>query len=454
MPRPAVSSARRRWSTHAVVVWAGVYAVLGALVFAASWMRFPNFLGGCVDYVERPYYKLTAYYVPKVHDALRVIRITNYPKDELERRQWRPRFARVLDALSRAGARVVAFDIPFNTESDFDAPLVAAIRGAGTTRVVLGYEPRPGEARPISAAFAPVIDTIAIGSVLVGEKTASGPDASALPRYILLSHGQAGAALSVEPTFPLQVKLAWESDRLGRPIRVLPDLSARCLRLRDGTTELDMIPSRLTIEREDADDILHARFLLQRIWSGDLQAISQSFDVVESWLDTPPDPAHAPILNATGARNLRDSYAGRLVLIGADVDEDRFDVGPKDVVFGYAVHASVISALLQRKYPHEPGILPQIGLLWLLGFTAGVSRVTFPGGDRTLDVTFLGRKLNVPVTLIVLILLFVGVAIWLFKSRLLMLDPVYDIAALIFGYYLAGPLMNRWPLFGRKKAAK
>ena len=118
------------------------------------------------------------------------------------------------------------------------------------------------------------------------------------------------------------------------------------------------------------------------------------------------------------------------------------------------MHASVISALLQRKYPHEPGILPQIGLLWLLGFTAGVSRVTFPGGDRTLDVTFLGRKLNVPVTLIVLILLFVGVAIWLFKSRLLMLDPVYDIAALIFGYYLAGPLMNRWPLFARKKAPR
>jgi CHASE2 domain-containing sensor protein len=439
---------------HAIVVWTGVYGLLGAAIFAASWMRFPNFLGGCVDYIERPYYKLTAYYVPKVDEALRIIRITNYPKDELERRQWRPRFARVLDALARAGARVVAFDIPFNNESDFDAPLVAAIQRAGATRVVLGYEPRPGEARPISAAFTPVIDSIAIGSVLVGERTAAGADAAALPRYVLLSHGRAGAALSVEPTFPLQVKLAWESGRLGRPIRVLPDLEARCLRLRDGANDFDTIPSRLTIEREDAEDILHARFLLQRIWTGDLQAISQPFDVVESWLDTPADAGHAPILNASGSRNLRDTYAGRLVLVGADVDEDRFDVAPNDVVFGYAVHASVISALLQREYPHEPGILPQIGLLWLLGFTAGVSRVAFPGGDRTLDVTFLGRKLNVPVTLIVLILVFVGLAIWLFKSWLLMLDPVYDIAALILGYYLAGALMRRWPLFSRKKAAR
>ena len=454
MSSPAEKSSRRRWKTHAIVVWAAVYGVLGAVIFAASWMRFPNFLGGCVDYVERPYYKLTAYYVPKVDDALRIIRIDNFPKNELERRVWRPRFARVLDALVHAGARVVAFDIPFNDESDFDAPLVTAIQSAGTTRVVLGYEPRPGQSRPISAAFTPVIDSIALGSILVGEKTAAGPDSAALPRYILLSHGRAGTTLSVEPTFPLQVKLAWESGRLGRPIRVLPDLSARCLLLRDGGTDFDAIPSRLTIEREDADDILHARFLLQRIWSGDLQAISQPFDVVESWLDTPADATHAPVLNASGVRNLRETYAGRLVLIGADVDEDRFEVAPKDVVFGYTVHASVISALLQRTYPHEPGILPQIGLLWLLGMTAGVSRVTFPGGDRTLDVTFLGRKLNVPVTLIVLILLFIGIAIWLFKSRLLMLDPVYDVAALIVGYYLAGPLMSRWPLFARKKAAR
>ncbi|HMI31105.1 MAG TPA: CHAT domain-containing protein, partial [Candidatus Limnocylindrales bacterium] len=53
---------------------------------------------------------------------------------------WRPRHAQLLDKLSRAGARVVAFDIRFQRESPYDSVLAAAVDAARArgTRVVDG----------------------------------------------------------------------------------------------------------------------------------------------------------------------------------------------------------------------------------------------------------------------------------------------------------------------------
>jgi CHASE2 domain-containing sensor protein len=412
--------------------------VVAGIIFVTSWLRFPNFLGGCVDYIERPYYGLTKRYAPRVSDSLRIIHITDFPAGanaETERLNWRPRHARLLSGLVKARARVVAFDLAFGDDSEFDGPLIEAIKTAGLTRVVLGYE-RDGR---VASGFSRL--PVAFGRLEIGETTIGNEQA--LPRYAVLSHGRAENTLSLEPTLALQVKLASESSQAGREIRIVPDRAGRRLVLRDGTRDLDAIPSRVTFDNEDANRVLHATVLLQYLTKDDIQAISRAYSTVESWLDSPSDTNPTSESNKSGARNLED-YRDKVVIVGPDLESDQFGE-PPNTVYGYSINAAVISALLRRLYPRELSLPAQFILLWLLALAAGVARAFIPSGDRAVNVPFLGREMNVPITLIAAVLVFVAVAVRLFSSQVL-LDPVYNVAAIIAGYYVSGPLLAKWPV--------
>jgi CHASE2 domain-containing sensor protein len=402
--------------------------LLAVAIFILSWLRFPNFLGGCVDYLERPYLALADSAVPDVAGRLRVIHIERFPETEMERLAWRPRHAKLLRALASAGARAVAFDIAFNQPSPFDADLVEAVRAAGNTRVVFGYEPLPGQRGPrVSPTLRPSLTADQMASLEVGEISTSGAS-DLLRRHVLLANVTLldGGGHQIEPAFPLQVLLAAQRGPGAEPGTVVLNASSRRLELRPARTAADVIPCRITEERVGGSPpVLHASVLLRRVAEQQLARISMSYAAVEAMSETTPDA-------------LTETFKDTIVLVGADVEDDQKSAAGDRKPYGHDIHASVVSMLLQAAVPRELGLVAHVGLLFALGLVTGGCRLAFPRGDRPLKIKIWGSQLNVPITLIALVAAYVAVAVRLFTNELVVLDPIYDTAAIVGSYYVTG----------------
>jgi CHASE2 domain-containing sensor protein len=166
------------------VKWSGTHLLLAGLIFFASWLRFPNFLFGCVDYLEHAYFDLAGHSISsQVHPDLRLIYIEEKEKndpwyfgDEESRRRWRVYHAKLLESLTKAGARIVAFDFAFPESSPFDNELAVAIRNAGKTRVIIGYIPEPGRLEPeVSDKLKPALGSGQLASIRVGIQKKGSP---------------------------------------------------------------------------------------------------------------------------------------------------------------------------------------------------------------------------------------------------------------------------------------
>ena len=433
----AAGNPRQLWLRAAI--WLSVYAATAGIVFGLSWMRFPNFLGGCVDFVERPYYSLLTSPGDWLADHVQIIRLVDFPDTahSAKAKEWRPRHARILKELVAAQARVVAFDLAFDEWADekLDGEFIEALQNTGATRVVLGYDPNHGDPNAgIRSAFASL--PVSFGRIRAGQT----PMAPGGPRYVLLGTAAQFESPSLEPALPLQVKLAYDSTGAGGDVRATLDLPGRQLRLHANGVAHGAIPVRVTVQRGQRDQVV-ARMLIQSIAKADFERIATTtYEHVEGWVQSVRERA-----------NLQ-RFAGKIVLIGPENTEDQTGTG-EHALFGYAVHAAAISALVQGLHPRELGIPSQITLLFGLSVAAGLCRVLVPAGRQVVTVPFLSFKLNVPITLVALILVFVAIAARLFAANLIMVDPLYDVMALMAGYWLAGVLQAHAPIFPVKEAA-
>ncbi|MBZ5537590.1 MAG: CHASE2 domain-containing protein [Acidobacteriia bacterium] len=423
--------------------WSSTHLLLAGLILSASWLRFPNFLFGCVDYLERAFFSLAGYSrSAHVDPNLRIIYIEERGKDdpwyfgdEEARLKWRARHAKLVGGLAQAGARIIAFDFAFPDPSPFDKEFAGAIRNAGATRVILGYEPVPGQPQPaVSPTLAAVLGPDQISSVKVGgERKDYG---GSFYRYIKLSESRSigSATTSSIATFPLQIKLVWESQKKGAPVTALVNEVRSRVVLRAGTEQFESIPCRIQRQDDTGGEYKTASLVLNMVEPVELDAISKPYNLVQKWIDEEPE-------------NLVSNYKGRIVLVGVQMEKEKFQVGPDQTPFGYRIHASVVSNLLQGGYPRELGIVGQMTVLFLLCLGAGITRVAVPGGHRPMPIQLFGREWNLPLSLIFLLGSLVVVTVLIYNHAQIHLDIVYQASALVAGYYVTG-----WVLSGSRRS--
>lgn len=423
---------RRRVALTLAAKWAATYIVVAGLVFAASWTRFPNFFLGSVDYVERGYLSLIDFTtVSRLHPDLRIIYIDD--KDfaaQKQSRKWRARHARILRALVGAGASVVAFDFTFTDAYTDDPLLAAAIRDAGATRIVLGAEPAPSPSDPsrsylpVSASLAAVLKPGQLASLAVGD-TGTALSTPVLRRYVRLANARATTmgVFDAQPTFPLQIKLAWEASRRGKPIVARINDGRGQIDLWDGSTRVEAIPCAIHLDDEGGGTEQHANVLFRRLRSTALEHVSKPYDLVESWIDE------------SLMDNFKSNYQGKVVLIGSNFGDYTLQLA-NETVYGYAIHASIVNSLLERSHPREPGVVGQIALLCLVALAAGMGRVVCPRGDYPLPVSLLGWKINCPITLLALCAAYLLVSVFVYSRMQVVLDVTYGAAAIVAGYYV------------------
>jgi CHASE2 domain-containing sensor protein len=259
---------------------------------------------------------------------------------------WRPRHAELLNKLSRAGARVVAFDIRFQAPSPHDAGFAAAVDAARArgTRVVDGAN----SLRDDSLALAPaLVNRVAAGIDCLGENPLQF--SGIVP---LVWSERDGAALL--PAFPLAVVAAWRSARYST------DLERKEVTLTDSAaTVVDRI--RLTKVTTLLRDQPKCPIMTQGSRYGEMLSVRVP---VAEWRDPIRRFDYAAVL-AMPLQRL-DWARGKIVLVGTAVGAELASrqIGlRRDRRYGVERHADAIVTILAHAEPLPVSFVAQNVLL-------------------------------------------------------------------------------------------
>ena len=340
---------------------------------------------------------------------------------------WRGEHARLIDQLAAAGAKVIVFDLFFETPGAADAELVAAIERArqrgsqvfiGVRRLVAGQAavvPELGEAasglgllciggRIGYASVAP----LAVVKPLPTAQTGSTSPAADSGRIIALALLALGAeTLAVEP-------------RLGQ-VTVVSDNDQT---LWQGPLE----PAKVQVEASGE-------------LSDDCPLLAYGDHVAEVMIRV----AAAGAWRDPGRRYDYEQVAafkpgqleGKIVLIGdARPGQDEFRIRRglhAEQRHGVELHADVVNNLAQAIQVRRLGTLPQFLLMLLLAAAGAWLRVARPGTPAVVRWLLVASG----------VLAWLGLAIVLYTSYGLLLNTAYQIGAFLLAYWLLGRLAAR-----------
>ncbi len=344
---------------------------------------------------------------------------------------WRGEHARLIDQLAAAGAKIIVFDLFFETPGAADAELVAAIERArqrgsqvfiGVRRLVAGrvaVVPELGEAvsglgllciggRIGYASVAP----LAVVKPLPTGQTGSASPAADSDRFLTLALLALGAeTLAVEP-------------RLGQ-VTVVSDNDQT---LWQGPLE----PAKIQIEAsgELSDDC-------PLLATGDRVAeVMIRVAAAGAWRDPGRRYDYEQVAGPVAVFK-PGQLEGKIILIGdARPGQDEFRIRRglhAEQRHGVELHADVVNNLAQAIQVRRLGTLPQFLLMLLLAAAGAWLRVARPGTPAVVRWLLVASG----------VLAWLGLAIVLYTSYGLLLNTAYQIGAFLLAYWLLGRLAAR-----------
>jgi CHASE2 domain-containing sensor protein len=346
----------------------------------------------------------------RVSDEVAIVAITENTERHFNKRfdkTWRYEHARLIDTLSRAGAKVIAFDMVLNETSPYDEKLIAAILSARRmgTAVIFGTQGGssaiPGFAEAVTGLAHLCVGTrlgYASTALLVVKKEDGQP---ILPGLALLA------------AYPGPVKAVDEAYKL--------------ISIADGSRLVQFsLYERLSASKKACP-------VLQK---GDKVA----YLIIEFHpLALLRDPARRYRYEdlAGPAESIADSrFHGRIVLVGQETEGDMISVfhglGTEER-YGFEIHADTLSTLLQGIHIHPLSPWGQFCLMLGMGFLGASARCL--------------RLLSTPVArrvyCIAMVAAYLAASMWLYIEYQLLLNTIYHIGAFSLAYWALEKAMRR-----------
>jgi CHASE2 domain-containing sensor protein len=332
----------------------------------------------------------------------------------------RREYARLVEALATAGARVVAFDLYFQRETAADGELAEAVRAAGErgTAVVLGLPRTRGVEPPPLLREAPA----AWGSLCAGRQ------------------GLKSAAI-----IPL---LTEKPDGGGPPVSALT-LAAMTALADSRVVGIDRERGRINLLDAQGRRVLP--LAVSWIESGAATAgcptIGDSDLVALLAADAMPlaavrDPsrrlAYEELLSTSGAGgHPAFDLGGKVVLVGAEDDGDAFAVLrglSAEKRYGFEIHADALDTLL-RGAAIRP-LRPAAQLALMLAFAGVAALLRAPALEA--------RPRARHVMLAAAVVIYLAAGVYAYVAARLMVNTVYHLAALLLTYALLGRMRRQW----------
>jgi CHASE2 domain-containing sensor protein len=334
-------------------------------------------------------------------------------------RSWRHEHARLLDELSGAGARVVAFDLHFKEPSpEADAALSGALKRARErgTAVIIGFADVAGGVPVVAASLREAVE--GFGVVCLGSREGYG---MLLPLLVTQEAGDV-------PPFPSLALRAYLAFRDGWD-RVWMDKDSRSVWWwpRGGQE-----PAKIPFSR--VDNVRSAQPECGTIGPGDkvAQLILDPTPLGELRTGAHHYAYHEVALGRlTPAR--RDGLAGKIVLVGRGATRDVDDVHTVQPGFagenryGWELHADALNTLLTGTAIRPLGVWVQSGIMTVMAFIGAFLNYFIPPRYRR------GQRL----LLAAVSVCYLAIALWLCVRHGLLVNTLYHLVALWVAYWVA-----------------
>lgn len=346
--------------------------------------------------------------------------MTVMTQEEIDKEWRRTRHPVLLDKLSMAGAKVIAFDLVFAEPSAYDPPFVQAIERAKArgTKILAGI----GAVKEQKERIAPVIAAALSApgcNVCVGRKldcTRSIPLAilktdpgGRVQGYFSLSLAAYAAYMGEDPRaspsvdlIHRQILLTTRNGSVSIPFAetIRAKFSDRCDSIDPGDTVCDMIimPTSLGALRAPSRHISYEEVLIRSV------------------------------------EQLKPDFSGKIVLVGGS-GEDRFRENrlQPETRCGVELHAEALNSLLNEVSIRPLASIWQLIIILVMGFLGGFIR------GRLYNRTSIARG----VAAIGSLALFLGTVVLLYGGYYLLINILYPIAAFWLSYYFIGKIDRR-----------
>ncbi|QTA84742.1 CHASE2 domain-containing protein [Desulfonema magnum] len=335
-------------------------------------------------------------------------------EDEGFDKTWRKNHAVLIKKLSRAGAKVIAFDLFFEETTVFDDALTESIQQARKqgTEIIVGIRDVEGDAPKITDGLRQAVS--GFGMLCMGEKLGYAVKA---PLVLIREN------LPPIPSLPLSAVLSYLGSKILH-------IDAERLRMSESMNMPDFREIRFS-EQSEADRSQKGCLIIQK----EDKLLNQLIDISPS--DVLRDPVrrfvYTEIITRTGEHELKKQFNGKIVLVGVQNRRDIFDVFrsfQREDRYGMELQADVINTLLNRVCIHFSGPWGQLAFIALFGILGTFIRFKFSH--------ILLRKIMIVSALI----LCFAVVIYCYREYQLLLNPLYYVAALFFSYQAADKIFS------------
>lgn len=335
---------------------------------------------------------------------------------DIDRAAWRRQHALVVDKLSQAGAKVIAFDMFFESSTPHDDELRRAIDRARKrgTHVVVG-------ARSLSGGQPKLVEELrgavsGWGALCLGTKlgyawiepVAIVKDSTGVVSSLALGAMAAFQDLTVVHVDQRYNQILAENRKAG---------SAQAIPVSD-TGKIENVRSSCPIITGKATI---ASLMI------DLSPIQLLRDPVRRY-------NYTTVLQSPAGTS-PEPFRGKIVLIGAEAEEDNFPVGfGGERRFGFELHADALNTLLSGITIRSVGQSPQFIITLGLALLGGWIRYWKPDAPRRWRISALGLAL----------IAYLLATVYLYSHYRLLLNTVYQVGALVGAYGTAGKVRQRW----------
>ncbi len=391
-------------------------------VFFLSWIQLFDFLPPAVRIESYAMWLAGIFSRGPPGEQVVIVTINARTEQELGKafgRDWRREHAILIDRLSQAGAKVVAFDLYFEEPTAYDGEFVNAVERAGNrrTQVVVGFR-NLGDGQPkLVRSFRDA--GVKSGLLCIGKKWGTSQAAP----VVVLKEGQ---------------QQAWYSLALA----ISAAFQEREIAVDQNVREIEFLnPANRQIVNKFAVSEVH-----QVQWEQpDCPAIgkrdtSASIIIDPSLFEDPNDtqskyPYESIITTADNSQLNR--FKDKIVLVGVERKADLFPIRhglTTEERYGVELHSAVIHSLLNDQVIQPLGSWQQFFVMVGLGLLGGLIRLKM----LVLSPIFRAGILTT------VFLCYVGIASYIFQAYLIILNTVYHLLAFAVSYWTVGIVKRRW----------
>jgi len=391
------------------------------LVFFLSWIELFDFLPPAVRIESYAVWLAGIFSKQQTDKKVVLVPITDQTEKNIGKvfgRDWRREHAILIDRLSQAGAKVIAFDLFFEEPTVYDRDFANAIeraRSRGVT-IVMGFRSlingQPKLVQSLKDAGAKP------GLLCIGKKWGM----SQVAPIVIMKENQQHFLYSLA----LEISAAFHEKEIA---------------IGQNVQEIDFVDpvTRQIVSKFTVSERYQLNWEQPACPAINKHDLSANIIIDSAWLKDPKESqskySYESIIKNTDD-HLSAHFNDQIALIGIERKDDLFPIMnglKKEERYGVELHSAIIHSLLNGKIIRPLGSWQELFMMIGIGLLSGFIRI------KTSSLSLLYRAGLLTVTF----LLYFVIASYIFYAYLVVLNTVYHVLAFGVSYWAAGTVRKR-----------